>query len=393
MTIVAGVCAGLVGALVTLFIHALEHVTGFNHLAAVAIPALAGIFAGFCWWRLRSYGAPPSVNTALASNEKSYTRLPILTSLIDGALQILVVGAGASLGREQAPRQIAAAVTDQMLAGVRIPAALQQVSPETRIEIRGKLIAAAAGAGLAAVYNVPIAGVIYTLELLPVKRDRYTLIIAATMSIIATLVARPVVGGEAFYQFPTPHFTAPALMALAAVAALAPLVGVIFRRVIMIRPRFAHKLLPLTVGAALAIMGVVSLWQPTLLGNGEMMLHIAFTDSTLQVFWLMVALLAAKILLTWMCLASGAVGGVLTPSLAVGAACGAVVSLGFSSLGVDNSLPLMALVGAAAVLAIMQRAPLFALVFAVELTHPPVWVYVPVALIAISSYYLTRRIR
>lgn len=107
----------------------------------------------------------------------------------------------------------------------------------------------------------------------------------------------------------------------------------------------------------------------------------------------MVILLLAKVILTWMCLASGAAGGILTPSLAVGGAAGAVVALGMSASGLDVSVPLMALAGAGCVLAIMQRAPLFALVFALELTHPPLWAYLPVAAVALVGYYATRRLR
>lgn len=389
MTLTAGAVAGVIGALVTLLIHGLEQIAGFSHLFAVVIPTAAGVFAGACWWRLRTTGGVPSVNKALASTEDSYIRLPFLRSVADGFLQILVVGAGASLGREAAPRQIAAAATDQILAQVRIPATLKEVDASTRIAIRGRIIAAATGAGLAAVYNVPVAGIIYTMELLPVKRDKYTLIVSTVMSVVATLVSRPIVGGEAFYQLPTPSFNVPTFTGLLLAAVLATITGVIFRRVIMIRPRLSPRLLPLTIGTAMLVMGLVSLWQPTLLGNGEMMLNVAFGGAGTT----MVILLVAKVLLTWMCLSSGAAGGVLTPSLAVGGAAGAVVALGMSASGFAASVPLLALAGAGCVLAIMQRAPFFALVFALELTHPPVWAYLPVAAVALAGYYATRRLR
>ena len=69
---------------------------------------------------------------------------------IDAALQVLIVGSGASLGREGAPRQFAAALGD-------LGTSRWALTPRDR-EI---LLACAAGAGLAAVYSVPVGGALF----------------------------------------------------------------------------------------------------------------------------------------------------------------------------------------------------------------------------------------
>ena len=94
----------------------------------------------------------PRIPDALGSRK---VRLPVIWVTLDAALQIIVVALGASLGREGAPRQFGAAVGAWL--SERTGVSFQQ---------RKLLLACGAGAGLAAVYNVPIGGALFTLEVL-----------------------------------------------------------------------------------------------------------------------------------------------------------------------------------------------------------------------------------
>ncbi|WIM72687.1 chloride channel protein [Corynebacterium suedekumii] len=99
----------------------------------------------------------------------------------------------------------------------------------------------------------------------------------------------------------------------------------------------------------------------------------------------------AKPLLTAFSLGSGAVGGTLTPALAVGAALGGLVGV---LVGVDPGLvAVFALIGAAGVLAVMQRAPLFAAVIAWELTWAPWWTLPLLVAVAVAAYGTDRWVR
>jgi chloride channel protein, CIC family len=102
-----------------------------------------------------------------------------------------------------------------------------------------------------------------------------------------------------------------------------------------------------------------------------------------------------KPLLTALFIRAGAVGGMLTPALSTGVAMGAFVALAVNQLGGEASVPTLALIGGAAVLAITQNAPVFAAVFTAELTHPPleVWVFLLVAAIGahVVRAVVTRR--
>lgn len=115
----------------------------------VEVLAIAGVIGGAGWWALRRWGARVvSVQQVVAG-----TQMPPLSTVINDGLQVIIVGLGASIGREVAPRELGAAFAGWLgeKAGV--------TSRERRI-----LIACGACAGLAAVYSVPLGGALFAVE-------------------------------------------------------------------------------------------------------------------------------------------------------------------------------------------------------------------------------------
>ena len=392
LAVLGGVAAGLVGAAMAwllLRIQALtygvtsesllDEVRAASDWRRVAGPLVGGLLAGLGWWWLRRRGRVGAVEDALGEGPESAERLPLRPTIADALLQLLVVGSGASIGREGAPRQASAALAEWLAGTLR-------VGPATR----RAAVAAAAGAGLAAVYNVPLAGVAFTLEVLPQTRNRQTATLALVMSVLATVTAWPVVTNRPTYAFPDVPGVAPTMAAAACWAAVCiPLcagVGWAFHALARAaesgRPRPSWRL-PVAVAAASGLVGAVSIGLPALPGNGKDLMQLAFSGvPALAGFG---ALLLLKPLATAMCLRSGAVGGLLTPALATGAALGGLVATGLhrlgdagtvgaiAAVGPASSLPVFALVAAAGVLAVTQRAPIFAATMAWELTRAPLW--------------------
>ncbi|EUA03254.1 voltage gated chloride channel family protein [Mycobacterium kansasii 824] len=144
--IIAGLLAGLAGLSTTVVLRFVEHltyhytfgslldgITGSSPVRRAVGPMVGAALAGLGWWILRrSTKVPP-----LAGTIARHDPIPPVSWSIDAALQVVLVGSGASLGREGAPRQFAAALTD---VGSRW---LRRLSPGDR-EI---LLACAAGAG------------------------------------------------------------------------------------------------------------------------------------------------------------------------------------------------------------------------------------------------------
>ncbi len=81
--------------------------------------------------------------------------MPILTTAVHAVLQILTVALGSPLGREVAPREIGAIFAGWLAHRAGLSVREQQV-----------MVACGAGAGLAAVYNVPLGGALFVLEVL-----------------------------------------------------------------------------------------------------------------------------------------------------------------------------------------------------------------------------------
>ncbi|UIJ33749.1 chloride channel protein [Allobranchiibius sp. GilTou73] len=385
----AGLLSGVAGVALSFVLHLVEYQTfGYDHgmfldgvrqaprWRRVVGPALGGLLAGGGWWWIRRQRPVLTVNELVTG---SSPRPALWRVNLDALLQVLVVGSGASIGREGAPRQMAALLTATAIEHRRISPAHRSV-----------LIAAAAGAGLAAVYNTPIAGALFAVEITLRTRRMATLAMALAVSGIATGVLWSVHGTARAYHWPgtTPSWPTTLAWALIAIAPCA-IVGERFSD-LMSRARAkttpATPWLIITIGAAGTLLGITAWWFPELFGNGKAIIDTIITGhGTIAVF---LALLLLKPLATSMYLRAGATGGLITPALATGAALGAAAAVTTHALGLPLPTPTYAIIGAAGVLATTQKAPWFAAFFAWELTGPPLWVLPCVLLTAIGSHHL-----
>ncbi|MCV7026442.1 chloride channel protein [Mycolicibacterium novocastrense] len=388
--VIIGLLAGVAGAATTLLLHGVEHLTyhysfgtlltavgGSSAIRRAAGPMIGGALAGCGWWLLRRHTEIPSLSSAISEPR----RLPRLPLCIDATLQVVLVGSGASLGRESAPRQIAAALGDFGTTRLALTARDREI-----------LLSCAAGAGLGAVYSVPLGGALFTASILLRTWHPRAVGAALITSSLAVAVAAPVTHLE--HPLTWPDFELSPLFAFLAVAIspLAAAVGLAFDRVMTAaRPRIQMRswtLIPAIAGAGL-LTGVCSIWWPELPGNGRSILTVSVNSGLTLGAAAMILLL--KPLLTAVFLRAGAVGGLITPALATGAAAGSLVALALNQwAGTDIAVSALSLTCAAGVLAITQRAPAFAALFVWELAHPPYWLLVVFAIAAFASHGLRR---
>lgn len=208
-------------------------------------------------------------------------------------------------------------------------------------------------------YDVPLAGALFTVEVLLGWSWRAVLP-AVVSSGLAAAVTWPVLGTGPSYLVADTRFDAVVLVWALPFGVVAAVVGTGFTA-LMTRarthaPRGAGLVPAMVVG--FGVLGLASMRYPELLGNGKSLAQVAL-GGQLDLLTAVVLLLA-KPLATGLCLRSGAIGGLLTPALATGAVLGA--ACGFGGDG-------YVLVGAAALLAVTQRAALMSLAIVVELTH------------------------
>ena len=381
--VIVGLLAGAAGAATTLLLHAVEHLTYHYSFGSLLTgvgdsspvrravgPMIGGALAGLGWWALRRGGDVPSLSATI----NDHRRIPRWRMSIDAALQVLLVGSGASLGREGAPRQISAAFGDLGMSRLSL-------TPRDR-EI---LLACAAGAGLGAVYGVPLGGALFATRIMLRTWHPRALGTALITSSLAVAVAAPVTHLEHSLVWPDVQSSYLLLFLGLAIAPLSVAVGLAFDRVMAAarpRPQMHSWTLVPAIAAAGLVMGICSIWWPELPGNGHSILTVS-VDAGLTSGGAAV-LLILKPVLTALFLRAGAVGGMITPALATGAAAGSLVTLALNHwAGTDLHVAAVSLTCAAGVLAITQRAPLWAALFVWELARPPLWLF---AVFAVAAY-------
>lgn len=390
--VLVGLLAGVAGAATTLLLHFVEHVTyhysfgtlldgvtGASPVRRAVGPMIGGALAGLGWWLLRRWTTVPSLSTAITRHEP----IPRLAMSLDAGLQVLLVGAGASLGREGAPRQFAAALGDLGTSRWALTAKDREI-----------LLGCAAGAGLAAVYSVPLGGALFALQIVLRTWNLRAVGTALITSALATAVAAPVTHLEHPVHWPSPSLSYLLTAAAIVLSPLALAVGLAFNRLMDVAR--AHKvgdswlLIPAIAAAGLAI-GLLSQWWPELPGNGRSVLTVSVNSGLTLTSSAILLLL--KPLLTALFLRAGAVGGMLTPALATGAAMGSVLALSINTwTPLHVSVPAVSLACAAGVLAITQGAPLWAALFVWELARPPLWLLIVFLVAAMSTHLFGKRL-
>ena len=389
--VIIGLVAGLAGLATTVVLRSVEHLTyhytfgslldGITDSSPVRRalgPMVGAVLAGLGWWILRHRAQVPPLAGTIARHE----RIPRLSWSIDAMLQVLLVGSGASLGREGAPRQFAALLGDFGIAWLnRLSLADRQI-----------LLACAAGAGLGAVYAVPLAGALFTVRiLLNTWRLR-----AVGAALIASSVA-VAVGSAITHDHPELDWPGAesAYLLSAHALALAPVafvVGWVFNMIIAAaRPAELMRswvLIPALAAAGL-LTGVCSHWWPELPGNGKSVLTVSLVSG--MTLMSAAVILALKPLLTALFLRAGGAGGLLTPSLATGAAAGAVLVQMLNLVaGTHLHGPVISLGAAAGVLAVTQGSPVWAAIFVWELARPPIWLLLVFAVTAVGAHAIDR---
>ena len=381
MVVLTGIAAGLLGALMMAILfnvqyaafdyhsgslqHAVEQASAARRVGSLLI---AGAFGGVAWFLLRRYtkGEPSEIDEAVWNGDG---RLSFRRCLGTSVISEVVIGMGASIGREAAPKLLGGA-SGSVLAGWSGLSAQQQ-----RL-----LVACGGGAGFAAVYNVPLAGALFTAEILIGSISLPVVLPAIACSWIATATAWVYLPDRAVYPgIPDYRFSA-SLMAWALLAG--PVIGLIsagyirligwvsYHRASGTRALFAPVI-------AFGILGVIGIWYPQLFGNGLDMAHDAFLG--IGGFSLLLVLFALKPLVTALCLGSGASGGLFTPTLATGAVLGGALGIAWSLAWPGSPSGAFAMIGAAAMIGASLQAPLSGLALVLELTHSGFGLMVPMA--------------
>ena len=364
-----GVSVGLAAGLLTKLLEAVQafawHGSGTDILRSaqnapawrcVLILLIAGIVTGTGQVLLRRLSSANGIDTTAAIWFYA-GRMPAVRTLGSAVLSILVVGLGASLGREGAPKQAGAVFANWF-------------SDWTRLsdEQRRLLVACGAGAGMAAAYGVPLGGALFALEVLRGALALRYILPALFCSGLAAATAWTMLPDAPTYHFPVSPATGPTLLLCGLCGAAAGLFSVVYVRLVTRaernKPKSRLRIVAPIVG--LTLLGIAATRFPELLGNGRDISQILFLGaSPLSQAGVLTLLKPAAILL---CVGAGVPGGLFTPSLTCGALLGTVLSYLFSFVAPGAPHGLIAFVGASSVLAATTQGPISTIVLLMEMT-------------------------
>lgn len=357
------------------FLHGVEQVSGLHR---VTILIAAGIVAGAVLWTAQHLFGKGSPNLPDAV-KKHHGELPQRATATTSMLSIVVVGMGAAIGREASLKEAGGLVGTKLADLARLTPAQRQL-----------LVACGIGAGMAAAYNVPFGGALFTLEVLLEGNSVPTVLPAFASSFVATAVSWLLLPNEPTYKVPTLLISSSLMLWAILAGPILGLASVAFVR--GIHWAKDHKptdwklaILPIAI---LGALGILSIRFPELLGNGKDVAQLSFDVQigTGLLCWLVVL----RPLATIAVLRAGVPGGLFTPTCAFGSLAGALLGQLWSYVSPATDKRCYAIVGMGAVLAAATEAPVSSLVFVLELTCHTMGLVMPL-LIAMCGAIVTYR--
>jgi H+/Cl- antiporter ClcA len=381
MVVLTGIGTGMGGAGLMWVLHTVQHIfwqyktgdflTAVEHSSdrhRVLVLAIGGAVAGI-GLLIRKYVIGGHGGGVAESIWFEEGRFPFIRTTFSAVLSVVIVGLGASLGREGAPKEVGAAIASKLADWFRLS------HPQRRL-----LAACGAGAGMGAVYNVPLGGALFAMEVLLGTLAFPMVLPAVITSLIATAISWIYLPTQATYVVSSFHIHASEIFWALIFGPIAGVASVIYVRAIVWADRAKPEGWRMLVGPVVVftVLGVVAIHYPQLLGNGKDTAQLAFKN--ILDWKLLFALMVLKLAATAGCLRSGAPGGLFTPTVTFGALLGGLCGHFWSHFPWAVHSGSYAIIGAGAVLAATTQGPVSAIVLVIELTYHINGVMVPLML-------------
>ena len=304
---------------------------------------IVGLGSSLVWYFLQKRSKIYSIKAQM-KDETSQYKLHFLRQLFHSTWQIIAVGGGAPIGKEAAPREIGTLFAEPI--GKKC-----FLSKKDQIF----LLACGAGAGLAAVYQVPLTSVFFVFETLGIALSIKRFVLVGLTTYVSTYIAGLVISDQALYQIPAITWSLKEIWIIPLLLLFLTPPAWLFGRLSKAASsnRIKDKRILLTLPTAFLFLAGLASYFPHLLGNGRMMAQEVLNGSNGKTVFLLFILKALVVLII---LWAGAYGGTLTPSFALGMAGAALLGM---ILGGDSQ-PSILLLGSVCFLSVTLRAPISA---------------------------------
>lgn len=363
----------------------------------IFVPVLGGLLVVFLVKNFapeaKGHGVPEVIDAVYYRRGRIRGVVSVVKALASG----ITIGTGGSLGREGPIVQISAAFSSAFAQWLKLPTSQ-----------RNLLIACGASGGIAATFNAPLGGILFSIELLMLSVNSKTVMPVIISSVIAANVGRYLIGPDPAFIVSSANLSStddnPLFLLIyfpfAVVVGLLALLFIksvywsedVFER-LPVGPYVRHVIGMLALGILFYGLHVYT-GHYYVQGVGYSTIQ-DIVSGTLTTPWLLLLLLVAKLLATLFTIGSGGSGGVFSPSLYLGATFGGLVGFTlsslFPSLGIDPTA--MTLVGMASMVAATTSAPMTAAIMTYEMTQDyvvmlPIMVGVAVAY-GVRHYFST----
>ena len=304
---------------------------------------IVGLGSSLVWYFLQKGSKIYSIKAQMKDETAQY-KLHFQKQLFHSIWQIIAVGGGAPIGKEAAPREIGT-----LFAGPVGKICI--LSMKDRIF----LLACGAGAGLAAVYQVPLTSVFFVFETLGIALSIKRFVLVGLTTYVSTYIAGLVISDQALYQILAITWSLKEMWIIPLLLLFLTPLAWLFGRLSKVASsnRIKDKRILLTLPSAFLFLIGLASYFPHLLGNGRMMAQEVLNGSNGKTVLLLFILKALVVLII---LWAGAYGGTLTPSFALGMAGAGLLSM---IIGLDSQ-PTVLLLGSVCFLSVTLRAPISA---------------------------------
>lgn len=332
----------------------------------ILIPTLGGLLVGVIYKYAKVTEAEgegvPEVMEALAHHRGNIRPIVAPVKIITAAITL---GSGGSAGREGPVIQIGSAIGSSVGQWLKLDT-----------EKRSLLLAAGAAAGIGGTFGAPIAGLLFTTEILGHKLTLTKTLVIAIASLVGTFGAQALTGGAGlrFLISNNTSVTFTLVITLVCIGMLSAFVAIGFGSVLTkARAAFQSLSFPHLLKPALGglIIGMVGLYLPYIHEPAAYPLTIDLIQIVSIPLFFLVALFIVKIFATAITLGSGGSGGIFAPLLLTGALLGSLLSqilLSLEMIDISTATTIV-VVGMAAVFAAAAHAPLTAAFILVEMTE------------------------
>ena len=346
------------------------------------VPPVGGALAGWVLYLLGSRFISLKVTDYMEASLVGDGRISLRGTLLRSASSLLTIASGGSIGREGSMVQLSAMIGSRLGLLARAPV------PRLRL-----MVACGSAAGIAAAYNAPISGALFVSEIVlgSLAMDTFGPLVVASVMSDAT-IHRFLGYGPVFN---VPHVQFVSNWELGFYIVLGVLLGHLAPAFLALldfsKGRFVRLGLPLYWQLALGglIVGVISIFTPQVWGNGYSVIGNILQGDL--VGWFLLAVLFAKVAATSATAGSGAVGGVLTPTLFIGCAVGSLVGGVLHDLmpKIVSVPAAYALIGMGGFLSATTLAPLTCILLLFEMTGDYDLV-LPLMLACVTAHYTAK---